>query len=195
VTERELCISFWRGPDAAQRSYEKRWGVWPDPDHISILRRLSGDKKVVEIGCGTGRCAEVFDQWQYTGLDLNPEAIDRARREHPAHDFRVIAWDDPYPPADTYLCHTMLQHVPDAELPGVLERIHGRLVIAEYMVPGYRDRKIYWHRAPEDYLAALRLAGFEVLGLEEYPTAYQPYRPGRGPENRRHFLVARWPSV
>jgi SAM-dependent methyltransferase len=185
---REDIIQYWTGPKAAERSYPAHRGRWPDHDHIHILRRLCAGK-VCDVGCGTGRCADAFEPFFYIGVDINEAAIERARREKPEHVFQLIAWGDKYPAGDTYLFHTSLMHVLDEELGDVLARVWGRIVIFECMQREYRDeRHFIFNRTPEEYMTALREVGFEILGLEEYPTAYQV---DRQPPLVRRFLVAR----
>jgi SAM-dependent methyltransferase len=51
---------------------------------------------VVDLGCGYGRVAGEFLQrgFDYTGIDVSPDAIEQARREHPEGDFFVMDLND-----------------------------------------------------------------------------------------------------
>ena len=173
MTDRRACIKRWRGKDAALESYPIHRGRWPDDDHIGILQRLCTGH-VCEVGCGTGRCADAFETYQYTGVDINKAAIEVARVEKPDHLFCEVSWDDMYPLADTYLFHTCMMHIPGEELPSVLERVTGRIVIADWMEPRlHNPRGCIWQRSADEYTTALRMAGFTDIAFEEHDTNYQ----------------------
>jgi SAM-dependent methyltransferase len=189
MSERNRVIKFWSGAAAAERSYPKHRGRWPDNDHIEILARLCLGH-VCEVGCGTGRCADAFDPWRYVGVDINLAATVIAKNEKPQHQFLHVAWDDPYPKADTYLFHTAMMHIPDDELDGVVKRCSGRIVIAECMMSAYRRPEItVFNRDPQDYTDLLQRHGFYMQSLEEHPTNYQTGRKDLPPLKRR-FMVA-----
>jgi hypothetical protein len=191
MSDRRQVENFWRGEKAARISYPVHRGRWPDEDTQDILRRLCGKEVTVcEVGCGVGRCSDAFSPELYVGLDINRRAIEIAREECPDHEFRHIGWDDPYPSAEAYLFYTTLQHIPDAAVPDVLRRCCGRVVVQEHMLREYRDeRKLRFHRTPDEYRDLFEAAGFEVTGFEEHPTRYQVNAAGKPPLVRR-FLVA-----
>ena len=88
-----------------------------------------------EFGCGDGRLSPAFDPDLYVGYDINPTALAAARKANPAHRY-ITDWA----PADTFLAHTVLLHVPDDELPAVIGRAQGylRIVIGEVMGRSWR---------------------------------------------------------
>ncbi len=188
ITIRSKVESRWTGVEAALESYPPQYGVFADDDHVDILAKLCKGR-ICEIGCGTGRCADVFGQQVYVGVDINLKAIELARMEHPGYDFRHIAWDDRYPEADTYLFHTCLMHVPPEELQGVLVRAKPRLVIFESMNAEYdKPHKLAWHRDPREYVYALNKAAFDVTHFEKHKTLYQPNK--NGTPRVRCFMIA-----
>jgi SAM-dependent methyltransferase len=85
---------------------------------------------VFEFGCGDGRLAPAFDPMDYVGYDINPHALKAARLANPAHRY-TTEWE----PADTWLAHTVLLHVPDDEITELIGRAKGyrRIVISEIM--------------------------------------------------------------
>ena len=85
---------------------------------------------VFEFGCGDGRLAPAFAPDGYVGFDINPVALAAARVANPAHRY-VDEWE----PAETWLAHTVLLHVPDDEIEGVLKKAadYPRVVIGEVM--------------------------------------------------------------
>jgi 2-polyprenyl-6-hydroxyphenyl methylase/3-demethylubiquinone-9 3-methyltransferase len=58
---------------------------------LSKLRTPSPGESIVDIGCGTGRVTAAFANLglQATGIDIVPEFVDVARREHPRATFAV----------------------------------------------------------------------------------------------------------
>lgn len=73
-------------------------GQWGHRRQVEILKRLSDDwqgKKVLEIGCGTGRITELLAQWgaAVTATDISPEMLEVARaRLHAKGQFRAVQW-------------------------------------------------------------------------------------------------------
>lgn len=188
----ERIVEYWHGDKAAERSYPKERGRWPDDDHVPMLQKLCTGF-VCEVGCGTGRCADAFPPERYIGVDINPTAIDVARLEHPDHQFKAIRWDDPYPPADSYLFHTCLMHVPDSELRWVLLRARPRIVIFESMMRAYSNPSIFnFQRDPQFYWMQLNSAGFSIMRYFDMPTNYQVAKGDR-PPLRRRFMVGEVP--
>ncbi len=60
--------------------------VW-DARQRSLLQRLLGDvtgRRLVDVGCGTGRMSRVFAEWgaaEVVGLDFSPGTVEAAREE------------------------------------------------------------------------------------------------------------------
>jgi SAM-dependent methyltransferase len=187
----EQIKAYWDGVDAADRSYPPRHGKWPDADHVAILQRLCTGA-VCEVGCGTGRCSEAFQPQMYCGVDINRAAILKAQRLYPEHKFLHIGYHDPYPPAETYLFHTCLMHVPDEELDAVLLRARAgrRVVIFESMMSEYNGGEFNFQRDVSGYEDALMRCGFDLLLFEEHPTKYQTGKKGIRPPLLRRFMMA-----
>lgn len=98
---------------------------FPEIGLLPILSRV-GKGKVFEFGCGDGRLSPAFDN--YVGYDINPAALEAARRNNPSHIYVDVIL-----PADTFLAYTVLVHVPDEEIKAVIEIAKGysRIVIGE----------------------------------------------------------------
>ena len=47
-------------------------------------------EKVLEVGCGAGLSAHHYPPEAYTGVDISPELINRARIQNPKHCFSVM---------------------------------------------------------------------------------------------------------
>ena len=83
---------------------------------------LSRVKKVLEIGCGIGVLTSYLAkkyQWDMTGIDLDPEQINRAKKDYVENrNLRFIEADATKTPFDTnefdlVLSFDVLHHIPD----------------------------------------------------------------------------------
>jgi SAM-dependent methyltransferase len=86
---------------------------------------------VFEFGCGDGRLSPAFNPSDYLGYDINPAALTAARKANPKHRY-TEAWVA----SETFLAHTVLLHVPDDLIQGVIDKaksMHRRIVIGEVM--------------------------------------------------------------
>jgi hypothetical protein len=119
---------FWRG-NADLRDITPHGERFPEVGLFDALRTACRGL-VFEFGCGDGRLSPAFDPERYFGFDINPAAVTAAMVANPKHRY-VTQWVA----ADTFLAHTVLLHVPDSELPAVLDKAnrYPRIVIGEVM--------------------------------------------------------------
>lgn len=104
-------------------------------DNINFLKReyeifknLIQGEKVIDIGCGTGRDAQLFisDNFDYVGIDASAGMLEEARKSVPSAnflqmDFRKLAFPTNY--FDGFWAAASLLHIPKKELPTILEEI------------------------------------------------------------------------
>jgi SAM-dependent methyltransferase len=110
-----------------RRFYEAIWDDAPvDPEPWAFARRaallarevLPGER-VLDLGCGAGRFVRVLAEQgaDPVGVDVAAAAIERARRNVPGGDFRLVAPDGTLPLAhgecDLVWCSETLEHVLD----------------------------------------------------------------------------------
>ena len=104
----------------------------------AALLRLAGGRlgRVLSIGCGEGpfECLLAAHADSVLGLDLSERAIERARRRAEARGLQNVEFRCSAPselPAgerfDGIVCLAFLHHVPEAELPALLARLHAQL--------------------------------------------------------------------
>lgn len=140
-------------------SYETFWSAkaldyitpkdLPNPEGFNVydtLRDLVGDDSIVEFGCGYGRLAPAFSHEKYHGVDINIEAINKAKDKYPKYSFTQIGFDGPIPVRlGTGLLYCVCLHIPDDKLFQQMERftnsVKNSLIIAEIMDPSYRKNR------------------------------------------------------
>jgi len=128
--------------------YEGVWAGLPDdPEPWAWERRralLLGEarpgERVLDLGCGAGRFVEALRGAgaDPVGVELAEAALERARRNVPGADLRLVAPDGDLPlghgEVDLVWCSEVLEHVPDTvafltEVRRVLRR-EGRLLVS-----------------------------------------------------------------
>lgn len=172
---RNEIIRKWSGNGGARRSYPKACSFLEVAVEKALKTHCKG--KVCEIGCGTGRIAKHFPSSRYLGLDINDYALERAEKRHPEHEFELIFWDTIYPSADTYLFFTVLMHIPDDELGGILKRLDKRVVVVESMGEWLRDygRDNNYQRDPSTYRGIFKKYGFHEEAFVHCLAFHYPY--------------------
>jgi SAM-dependent methyltransferase len=99
---------------------------------IGLFEALQGavTGSVFEFGCGDGRLSPAFSHEAYTGYDINPSALDAARKNNPNH-----VYGSEWVAADTFLAYTVLLHVPDYEIEEIIDKAkqYKHIVIGEIM--------------------------------------------------------------
>jgi len=72
--------------------------------------------KVLDLGCGTGEYAELFDPGRYLGVDIHPGYVAFAQRRRPAHRFLVAdvrTWSGEDQRFDLVMVNGVLHHLDD----------------------------------------------------------------------------------
>jgi SAM-dependent methyltransferase len=147
--------------------------------------RAAGGGPVADIGCGPGHVTRYLHDLGVDafGIDLSPEMVALARREHPGVRFEVGSMTDldlPDGSAAGLLAFWSVIHVPDPVVPAVFEQFRrvlrpgGPLLVGFHVgdrtirsTEGYTGRAIgvdSHRRPPEQVSRWLRDAGFTVDG-------------------------------
>jgi SAM-dependent methyltransferase len=86
--------------------------------------------RVLELGCGPGTNARLFDPEGYVGIDLSPSYVEAARRRHRGRFMcgDAAAFDLPgEPPFDRVFINSLLHHLRDEQVESLLARAAGAL--------------------------------------------------------------------
>lgn len=147
-----LLDCYWR-TNADLKHLTPRGIRFPEVGLFDALRAAC-EGSVFEVGCGDGRLSPAFDKSLYTGMDVNPAALAKARKDNPGYRY-VEDWQ----PADTVLAYTVMLHVPDNGIKKMVEKLkqYPRIVIGEIMGRKWRtpgDPPVY-NRELSEYEALL----------------------------------------
>lgn len=122
---------------------------------------------VLDFGCGHGRLCKMVPPGQYFGIDINPQAVELARRNNPGYTFEEIEVQQAYPQVDICVAYTVFLHLDDDTLRGVLWRLYEAcecIAVAEILGREWRrpgDPPVF-NRDLNDYLALFREIGFAL---------------------------------
>lgn len=142
--------------------------AWPEgPAFAPLLQAMVGDCGVLDFGCGWGRLAPLFAAESYIGTDISLDVL----RLAVSRTGKRFAADlgGPLPAAAVTLCHTVLLHVPDADLPALIARFSSpRVIVSEILGRQWRraGNPPVFNREVADYEAAFRARGYRLLRRE-----------------------------
>src|SRR5271165_2091948 len=94
------------------------------------LSKLHPPSKLLDFGCANGHIADAFSEFDYYGLDIDPAAIETAKRRfRDRPNMHFIAADlraRPFPPDefDDILFACTIHHLDDERLLTLLEELH-----------------------------------------------------------------------
>ncbi len=170
---------------------------FPEGDYVSeVLHQcISEDWPLLEIGCGVGRIASIFDHNDYIGVDINPHALHVARQRLPRHNFRLLDKGRELPEASTALMYTVLLHVSDDEIHDLLAeytRKYRKFIITEVMDDRWRrpGEPPVFNRDPEAYIFIMQNLGFQLISSHKRPYKRYDTSPWNvGKDSRLTFLI------
>lgn len=170
-------LEYWRSGAGLPHLTPQRREHPEGPGFEQTLIAMTTHSDVVEFGCGEGRLAQFFVPHRYLGLDICPEAIRLAKLDYPAHEFREIGRADAIESADTILAHTVMLHIPDADLEATVARMQApRVIVSEILGRRHRSKgfpPVFNREAPE-YRDAFRRAGYRQTRRIDVPYDYYP---------------------
>ena len=186
-------LEFWR---KAQLFHMNPGGANDFPEGWDVreeLREIFGSRHVSDIVCGYGRLCTAFRPDHYVGYDLNPAAIETARRRYPEYRFRLMRDPFDYGVNEAALLYTVLLHIHDVDIEAVVKQLCNSvsfIAVAEIMLRSWRDAGAarqksapsVFNRDVAEYVAMFAKHGFEVDDV-----AIAPYK--RYPDTSMTFLV------
>ncbi|MEC7521321.1 MAG: class I SAM-dependent methyltransferase [Myxococcota bacterium] len=161
-----------------------RWVIARFLDRVVALVGAQEPRTVVDLGCGEGMVARrLSGDIDYLGLELNPVAVEVARREVPAMRFEVADIVRRAPErdwADVALCLEVLEHLDDPEpaVARIAEWTRGVAIVSVPWEPFFRGGNF--------------LRGKYVARLGNHPEHVQQFGPrALSRLLERHFRVVR----
>jgi len=153
-----------------------------------MLKRNGGRKgSILDVGCGPAVNAAFFSDWNYLGIDLNPEYIKVAKTKFPGLQFEVadaadLTLDDKK--FDVILINSLLHHLNDEECGGLLSGIRHTLgkdssvIVQEPIKPDENERVMRfmmnndrgdYFRTLDEWKNTFGSNGYTVTSEEFYP--------------------------
>lgn len=155
---------FWRNDDL-ENIKPMNYGEFPEGfDPRKVLRCIHdwiGGGSVTELGCGYGRICSAYPPRQYVGVDINPAAIARAKREFSEYCFDIIEKPDALPGGGLLLAYTVFLHMPDSILVpwiNAAQQKYQYILVCEILGRDWRKTAgnvPIFNRELEDYIALL----------------------------------------
>jgi SAM-dependent methyltransferase len=99
------------------------WNYRATKARLRALAAELGRPAVLDVGCGTGEFASLFDAAGYQGVDIHPGYVRLARRLNPGHRFDCAdmqVWPGAGRRFDLVLVNGVLHHLDDDTARGVL---------------------------------------------------------------------------
>jgi SAM-dependent methyltransferase len=140
--------------------------------------------RVLELGCGPGTNAHLFNPAGYVGIDLSPQYIDAARRSHRGRFVcgDAVAFDLPdEAPFDRVFVNSLLHHLGDDQVESLLSRaaavldVRGEIHVLDLTLPAGRSVAGFLARADRGGFArplasweAMLRRRFDILMMEPY---------------------------
>jgi cyclopropane fatty-acyl-phospholipid synthase-like methyltransferase len=88
-----------------------------------LLKNYSNEKKILEIGCGTGFLSEVFTlKSDYTGIDTDNDRIKFCKLKYPQHNFYTNFQDLKFK-YDFIVLSAIIHHLSDKQLSDLFNNI------------------------------------------------------------------------
>ena len=166
---------------------------------LAALRDSIAPERVIDLGCGTGEFASLFDPRGYLGVDVHPGYERFAARAHPRHRFvcaDALTWSNDGWPFDLALMNGVLHHHDDGSarsfLLAALRQVRpgGWLVVIEDTHLARRPLAALIHALDEGAFVRTPEAWMKLVGAcatiehnETYVSGVCPY----------HLMVARKP--
>ena len=142
-------------------------GEFPEGwDVRSYLTKLCDGKLIIEIGCGVGRLSAAFQPEHYIGIDISSKVLEIAESKNKNYKYLLHNHGDPYPDADVRLVYTVLLHIDDDCIGGMIENLcegTERVIVAEIMGRKWRGPGTVpvFNREAEEYYTLFEKCGFE----------------------------------
>jgi len=182
LMDQPLIYSLFHGVVSGKKSWHLRRELARDTT-VTPLR-------VIDVGCGPGTNAHLFKdraRFDYLGVDINPDYIEKARRKHGLafECVDITAGWKPETQFDVVLINSVLHHIPDELTAALLKACaqcmesSGRCLVMDMVYP--REKTIFnAHRRmligmdrgefcrTEEKLEAALLANFKFRRVEKF---------------------------
>ena len=152
-----------------------------------MLERLGpNDRTILDVGCGPGTNAELFRNWDYTGIDINPQYISLASSKFTGMRFKACdaaslnVGDRKF---SLVLINSILHHLDDDQCRNVFDGVSrvlakgGSIIVNEPIMPPANERfktlmmeqdRGDFFRSEESWQTLFSESGFKIAAEDRY---------------------------
>lgn len=161
----EKIINFWKNDNlknitAGNIEFPEGWDV------RELISEIIKKDDIIEVGCGYGRLVESFTPEQYNGVDINPYAIEEAKKRNPKYSFSNFNVDDELNASTWLMFYTVLLHVNDDDILPYLKSVTKntkKILICEILGEKWRGWEFAFNREKNTYVDLLNECGFKKI--------------------------------
>jgi len=130
---------------------------WDVKELLTELTDELGYASVLDFGCGYGRLCESFDPVKYLGVDINADALSKAKKKFANYRFEPLGEDPMF--TDICLGYTVFLHMKDHEIHEALKKMRCKwVIVAEILGREWRRDGLppVYNRDLADYVQLFR---------------------------------------
>lgn len=169
--------NFWQR-EGLEHIIPQGFGEYPEGfDVCQQVKELTGEvphARVIDFGCGYGRLCKSFDPEKYLGLDINPAAVEEAKKTFEGYQFALPK--EGTLGADLVFAYTVFLHMPDTQVDELLRNMRCKwLIVGEVLGREWRRDGLppVYNRDLEDYVRLMR--GHDLILHRHVKKPYKRY--------------------
>ncbi len=132
------------------------WSAFFNAEKIKAIKLSLPDlkaKKVLDLGCGPATNTKIFLEADYTGIDINPRYIEKAKGAYPQFQFftqSILALELKGQKYDVILMNSIIHHLSDFEVTKLFTDLKsylkpgGTIILSEPLLPTPKDGFKYY---------------------------------------------------
>ena len=145
---------------------------------------------ILDFGCGYGRLSKAFDSSKYIGIDLNPKALEIAKKNNIGYRYMKISEKEHYPNADIIYINDVFSHLNDYMVEMILMKFitnTNRYVMLSEIIGLEWKPEYPFAREKGQYIILLKKYGYELY--KEYKEDIDNYNSYNKIHKNKYVLI------